>query len=95
MTMPGRVFTIDDKAVVRINLGILGTLLIGCVGGTAYLNTLNSNVRELSDTMSAVKQAIDRNTAQQVQDGRALAILQTMVSANDSRLRALESAKGR
>lgn len=45
--------------------------------------------------MTSVKQAIDRNTAQQVSDGKALAILQTMVTANDMRLRVLETAKGR
>lgn len=88
-------FTFDDKAVVRINLGILFTLITCLVGGTVYLSNLNSNVRELAETMTSVKQAIDRNTAQQVSDGKALAILQTMVTANDMRLRVLETAKGR
>lgn len=88
-------FTFDDKAVVRINLGILFTLITCLVGGTVYLSNLNSNVRELAETMTSVKQAIDRNTAQQVSDGKALAVLQTMVTANDMRLRALESAKVR
>lgn len=88
-------FTFDDKAVVRINLGILFTLITCLVGGTVYLSNLNSNVREFAETMTSVKQAIDRNTAQQVSDGKALAILQTMVTANDMRLRVLETAKGR
>lgn len=88
-------FTFDDKAVVRINLGILFTLITCLVAGTVYLSNLNSNVRELAETMTSVKQAIDRNTAQQVSDGKALAILQTMVTANDMRLRVLETAKGR
>ncbi len=88
-------FTFDDKAVVRINLGILFTLLGCLIGGTVYLSNLNGNVRELAETMTGVKLAIDRNTAQQVSDGKALAVLQTMVTANDMRLRAIEAGKGR
>lgn len=93
--MQSKAWNIDEKSVVRINLGILGTLVTCLVGGTVYLQTLNSNVRELAEAMSSVKQAIDRNTAQQVQDGKALVILQTMVTNNDSRLRALESNRVR
>ena len=86
---------IDERTAVRINLGILATLVTAVVGGTVYLNNLNLNVRQLSETMSAVKSAIDRNTAQQVADGKALAILQTLVTAQDERLRNLESQKSR
>lgn len=82
---------IDERTVVRINLGILATLVVGVFGGAVYLNSLFTSVANLSDTMDSVKQAIDRNTAQQVADGKALAILQTMVTAQDARLRLLES----
>ena len=86
---------IDERTAVRINLGILATLVTAVVGGTVYLNNLNLNVRQLSEAMGAVKSAIDRNTAQQVADGKALAILQTLVTAQDERLRNLESQKSR
>ncbi|MBP8300294.1 MAG: hypothetical protein KA020_08035 [Planctomycetes bacterium] len=86
---------IDERTAVRINLGILASLITALVGGSVYLNNLNGNVRQLSEAMGAVKSAIDRNTAQQVADGKALAILQTLVTAQDERLRNLESQKSR
>lgn len=86
---------IDERTAVRINLGILASLITALVGGSVYLNNLNGNVRQLSDAMGQVKLAIDRNTAQQVADGKALAILQTLVTAQDERLRNLESQKSR
>lgn len=86
---------IDERTAVRINLGILASLITALVGGSVYLNNLNGNVRQLSEAMGAVKMAIDRNTAQQVADGKALAILQTLVTAQDERLRNLESQKSR
>jgi len=86
---------IDERTAVRINLGILASLITALVGGSVYLNNLNGNVRQLSEAMGAVKAAIDRNTAQQVADGKALAILQTLVTAQDERLRNLESQKSR
>ena len=86
---------IDERTAVRINLGILASLITALVGGPVYLNNLNGNVRQLSEAMGAVKSAIDRNTAQQVADGKALAILQTLVTAQDERLRNLESQKSR
>ena len=86
---------IDERTTVRINLGILASLITALVGGSVYLNNLNGNVRQLSEAMGAVKSAIDRNTAQQVADGKALAILQTLVTAQDERLRNLESQKSR
>ena len=86
---------IDERTAVRINLGILASLITALVGGSVYLNNLNGNVRQLSEAMGAVKSAIDRNTAQQVADGKALAILQTLVTAQDERLRNLESQKAR
>lgn len=86
---------IDERTAVRINLGILASLITALVGGSVYLNNLNGNVRQLSEAMVAVKAAIDRNTAQQVADGKALAILQTLVTAQDERLRNLESQKSR
>ena len=86
---------IDERTAVRINLGILASLITALVGGSVYLNNLNGNVRQLFEAMGAVKSAIDRNTAQQVADGKALAILQTLVTAQDERLRNLESQKAR
>lgn len=86
---------IDERTAVRINLGILASIITALVGGSVYLNNLNGNVRQLSEAMGAVKSAIDRNTAQQVADGKALAILQTLVTAQDERLRNLESQKSR
>ena len=86
---------IDERTAVRINLGILASLITALVGGSVYLNNLNGNMRQLSEAMGAVKSAIDRNTAQQVADGKALAILQTLVTAQDERLRNLESQKSR
>ena len=71
---------IDERTAVRINLGILASLITALVGGSVYLNNLNGNVRQLSEAMGAVKSAIDRNTAQQVADGKALAILQTSLA---------------
>jgi len=83
-----------DKAST-VNLGILGTLLVSAIGGATYLTTLNSNVVALGDGMVEVKKAIDRNTAQLVVDGRALAVLETVVGTLDRRLGDLEKAKGR
>ena len=42
---------IDERTAVRINLGILASLITALVGGSVYLNNLNGNVRQLSEAM--------------------------------------------
>lgn len=80
--------TIDKTT--KVNLGILGTLLVSAVGGAAYLTTLNSNVVAVVEGQDELKHAIDRNTEQLMNDGKALAVLDTLVKTIDRRVGELE-----
>ena len=81
--------TIDSNT--RVNIGILGTILSCGIGGAVYLTTLNANVIEVSERMVDVKKAIDRNTEQLAVEGRALAVLETLVQTMNHRLTVLEN----
>jgi hypothetical protein len=85
--------TIDQAT--KVNIGILGTLLISVVGATIYLSTLQVNVAHISTTLSEVKSAIDRTNLQLSLDGKALAVLETLVQSIERRVSELEKAKGR
>ena len=74
----------------RINLGLLMVLLVSGVGGVAYLSNLNSNVVNLVDTVSGVRIAIDKNTAQIVLDGQERAVQRTLLLGLERRIEALE-----
>lgn len=83
-----------DQAT-KVNLGILGTLLASAVGGAVYLSTLHSSVEHVSQTLTEVKQAIDKTNAQLSVDSKALAVLQALTDSLERRLAILEKDKAR
>lgn len=64
----------------KINLGILFTLLGSFVGAVFFLSTLNANVEAVVDGQSELRKAIDRNTEQLANDGKSLAVVQSVVN---------------
>jgi Tfp pilus assembly protein PilO len=85
--------TIDQAT--KVNLGILGTLLVSVIGATIYLSTLQVNVAHISSTLSEVKSAIDRTNLQLSMDGKTLAVLETLVQSIERRVDALEKQRVR
>ncbi len=80
--------TIDQTT--KVNLGILGTLLVSAVGGAAYLATLRTSVDGMNATLKDVKLAIDRNTHQITSDGRKMAELKAQIADMQRRITSLE-----
>lgn len=78
-------------SATKVNLGILGTMLVATATSVLYLSSLNSSVDNLSRNLDQVKAAIDRNTMQLATDSRALAVLETIVGTIDRRVIALEA----
>jgi len=74
----------------KVNIGILGTLLVSAVGGAAYLASLKTSVDTMGEALQDVKQAIDRNTHQIANDGRQMAELKAQLEAVKARLASLE-----
>lgn len=85
--------TIDQAT--KVNLGILGTLLVSVIGATIYLSTLQVNVAHISSTLSEVKSAIDRTNLQMSLEGKSLAVLQALVQSIERRVELLEKDRPR
>jgi Tfp pilus assembly protein PilO len=85
--------TIDQAT--KVNLGILGTLLVSVIGATVYLSTLQVNVAHISSTLSEVKSAIDRTNLQMSLEGKSLAVLQALVQSIERRVELLEKDRPR
>ena len=77
----------------KVNIGILGTLLVSTIGGTFFFASLQGSVEAMSENLRDVKTAIDRNTAQIASDGRELGVLQAHVNSLLQRVTQLESKK--
>lgn len=80
--------TIDKTT--KITLGLWMTILGALCGGVVYITALNSNIIQLVETTKEVRKAIDRNTEQLVHDGKALAVLETLVTTIERRVDLLE-----
>ena len=85
----------------NVSIGILWTLIIGVTttvgGGGYYVSRLNSAVEAAGQQVYAVgvkidevKDAVDRLHVTQDENGKALAILETLVRTLDTRLTRLE-----
>lgn len=85
--------TIDQAT--KVNLGILGTMIVSVIGATLYLSTLQVNVAHISSTLGEVKDAINRTNMQLAVDGKSLAVLETLVQAIQRRVELLEKDKPR
>lgn len=79
--------TIDQTT--KVNLGILGTLLVSAVGGAAFMSSLKTSVDSMAQGLTEVKTAIDRNTHQIANDGREQAVMQATLAAQADTIRSL------
>lgn len=80
-------------ATTKVNIGILGTLLTSAVGGAFFFASMQGSVDAMSQRLTDVKIAIDRNTAQITSDGRTIGILQARIDSLMQRVNTLESKK--
>lgn len=85
--------TIDQAT--KVNIGILGTMIVSVIGATIYLSTLQVNVAHISTTLGEVKDAINRTNLQLTIDGKSLAVLETLVQSIERRVSLLEKDKPR
>ena len=79
-----------DKTT-KVNLGILGSLVVVAAYGSFYLSSLNTSVQSMDASLKEVKRALDRNTGQIIHDGKALVVLQTQFQGLERRVHALEN----
>lgn len=70
-------------SATKINLGMLGTLLVGLTGGALFVAKLDTNVETLIAVNEKMVDAIDRNTAQLARNVTSIAVL-------DNRVKVLE-----
>lgn len=81
--------TTIDKAT-KVNLGILGTLVVSAVGGGIYLGTLRTEFGEVKASIGRMERSIDKIAAQAQVDGRDLAMVRARLDALELRIQALE-----
>ena len=85
--------TKETKVSVGVLIALIAvflTLLGFIVASIGAFSELNANVKVLGPKLDAVEQAVDRNTQQLASDGRAMAVLQTLVTTQTEKLKALE-----
>lgn len=83
--------TIDRKVTMASLWAMLGSI----VGLVVYLNTMNNNVVSGVEALRELKIAVNQNTAQIVQSGRSVAVLENMAMSMDRRISELEKATKR
>lgn len=78
-----------DKAS-KVSVGILGSLIVGIVGGTVYLSTLNTNVIHVGQTLQDVRDAVNENTKTLITHGQASVRWDERLEALSQRVSRLE-----
>jgi len=75
-----------------VTISILASLLVSVAGGAAYMTALQASVISLGETMKDVRISVDRLADQAIRDGRAHAVLETLVVGIEKRVTILEAA---
>lgn len=76
----------------KVGWGILVVLLGIASGGALAAGKIVTDVENLGEIMVDVRKAIDRNTSQLRDDGKLIAVLQSVVDANTRRIEKLEES---
>lgn len=91
-----RVVTLNDRTMVKTNLGILATLLISVVGGTFYLTDILGTVRVLNTTMIEVKAEVSELRKEMTNSDRSQeARITTLEAENRALKEEVRALKGR
>ena len=85
---------IIDKTT-KVNLGILGTLVVMAATGAFYFGGLKESVGSVDQSLRAVHIALDRNTAEIAKGHTLDAVMQARIGELERRIAEIERSKRR
>ena len=83
--------TID--ATTKVNLGILGTLVVMAATGAFYFGGLKASVASVDQSLKEMKIALDRNSSAIASSATSAAVRDAVIEALERRIRELERDK--